>query len=383
MKDTELNNLCIIKDKHNDAYNVTYTTIDKFNSNYHKYVSDIDNKYFIIPVSNIENLFFILDRESMPKIFEKISISYTIQIAKQSQDSAPSIMYKQEIHTELDTPHSLFTFLYNLQELTIFNVLFNKHNGGYTFVYNITRYCINNGSSKSIVGINDLIDDIMDLYHINTSNDRKMLQIIIHGNGKCIVIKDESTTILRNSIYPDIKDNSKDAVYTARLGFANNTTDLQLYTFVSKLNMQAMIEIDTDSYLSGIYELGYGYGYDVDDWHEIDGSFTSIKSSQYVILDPMDYLVLLKLVPGMLRIIYNLLSLPAPIPLFDDMVPYFTYNFRLKPRLITRRRDCHTNDEVIAGHYIRDFIIKKEDDIYNADPYVDFIYDIMDYELPF
>lgn len=422
MKDEmKFNNLGIISGLYDDALEISYISIEKFNKNYHKLVSDESNKYFIIPVSNIENLFYILRREQMPKIFEKISVCYTIHISRQSENQYIETIHSQSICTELDTPHSLFTFLFNLQELAIFNVLFNKtceDSANGIYVYNVIEYKINDEIPKQIIGVNDLIDDIMILYgfpdvaHVKVEYDHlgnsinlarqpgtvayeDQLQIIIHGNNKCI-IRDAKlsnyqnrgellrfVTKIDNVILKSIRDSSKDAVYTVQLSHVRDTSELQLFTFISKLQMQSLYDIIPTAYKKGLYTIGFGINFDTDDWQEADGSFSQIKSSTHTIINPMDYVIMLKLVPGLLRIVYNLVSMPTQFHLLEDMTPFFSYNFELKPKLVTIRRDCHTNDDIIAGHYFRDYIIKSEEDIYKIDPYTDFIYDVMDYVLPF
>lgn len=378
-----------------DKFKAHLITIDKLNENYHKYVSDPQIKYFVIPVSNIENLYFILDRNYMPQIFKKITIWYQIHIRMCHKNHSQSNIYSQEICTKIETPQELFAFIYNLCELAQFNCDFNNYSWADSdiFYYEITKYKIDNGLDSKyieIAGVDQFIDVLIDYYGIFMNLKEKQTETFMH---RVLYINDNNIAemytidggIPQESGYQDNIDKLYEINKECHSQFimSYNVFSLEgfhIYTFISGTNAMMFSEsYISETYKSGVIELGYGTQFANDDWTDLnDGSFTPMKTNTVHVIHLDEFIKFIKIAKLNLRIIKNLLSMPTETQIFDNMYPYFSYNFRMEP-LTSYRED----KKYVDPHYFRDYIVKSDRDLLNIDPYSDFVKDIEDYFIPF
>lgn len=362
-------NVVLLKrtNKLDGSYRSVYKTVDEFNDNYHKYVSNEDNEYFVIPVSNIDNLFVIFDRKSMPQIYVKRSIFYTIEVLKQSRDSIPQKVYSKEICVNLEKPHCLFTFIYNLIELGIFNHLFNVKSGNDDiYAYTVTSYHTTDGISKDSIGISDFIDDIFSIYNIENNRRQKI-------ENKFYIISDDHISYVMNSIADVTKNLNKNYVCSLCMHDI-----IPIYTFVSNHDLYIINDIAEVRLLKGAsIELGYGAAFKIDDWTDLsDNSFTQMRMSKVPVSSIFELIVYTKLGKSLIRVLRNLLTMPVKFDPFEDMKPYFSYNILLNFLESSRKFTGYP-------HYVKDYIITKDSQYYSMNPYEDLMKDLEDYWVPF
>jgi hypothetical protein len=311
------------------------------------------------------------------------------------KNHSQSNIYSQEICTKIETPQELFAFIYNLCELAQFNCDFNNYSWADSdiFYYEITKYKIDNGLDSKyieIAGVDHLIDVLVDYYGIFMNLKEKQTETFMH---RVLYINDNNIAemytvdggIPQESGYHD----NIDKLYKinkechSRFIMSYNVFSLEgfhIYTFISGTNAMMFSEsYISETYKSGVIELGYGTQFANDDWTDLsDGSFTPIKTNAVNVMHLDEFIKFIKIAKLNLRIIKNLLSMPTETQIFDNMYPYFSYNFRMEP--LTNYRE---DKMYVDPHYFKDYIIKSDKDLLNIDPYSDFVKDIEDYFIPF
>lgn len=369
-------NIVILKDIGvKDRLKSVYMNIDKFNDNYHKFVSNTDNKFFVIPVSNIENLFFILPRECLPPIFEKRSIFYTIEVLRRPKYSVDETIFSKEICVNLEKPHQLFTFLYNLIELVIFNLLFNtKCEDGDIFAYTVTSFRTSDGIKCENTSISSFEDAILAMYDMHPEKIINYVQetIVSYINTTFILTQDKECHIVTKDLYNKLCKIKSEYISSICL-----QANIPLYTFVSRED--AIMICDSDKYkLSKVasIEMGYGAAFAVDDWTDLsDNSFSQMRVSKTMAYDLNDFVIYLKMGKSLTRIIRNLLTMPVKFDPFESMKPYFSYNIMLNAEA--------TNNKKSDSHKFKDYIVTKDSVLYTMDPYEDFMRELVDWYIPF
>ena len=388
-------NLALLKGESDYELKAKYITIEKFNSNYHKYVSDTEIRYVAIPVSAFENLYFILPREILPKIFQKIHVKYKLELLRSVGYSGNNVIHSQDMSVNIDTPHSLFTFLFNLEELVIFNVVFNietkinEHSQlnptGPLYAYNISSYSIDGAKPKSIYGLDHVINDLCIIYDMDLSKLISKFSLVIYDDKRAKVVKHTSEVNIT-------LDACKDAIISKSL-----MQDIPIHTFISKEEW-IMIKDATPFFESGVVEYGYGNVFKNDDWTDPSDTsgFIPKRTSTRNALSLIDFTIYTKMAVSILRVTHKLLSminahvLYPPIdygliPFGESTVPYFSYNFKLTPYAPSGSFDSKGYVYIegnYGGHYVKDFVFMNESDIYRLDIYGSFIKDIEGYILP-
>jgi hypothetical protein len=387
----------ILKDEAKD-FKAHHVSIDKFNENYHKYVGNEHNKYFIIPVSTISNIFMILDIASMPKIFNPIKIKYDLEVLSANCMTAElATIYKQPILTEINKPHDLFTFIYSLSELTSFNTLFNDMRNDSelidtVFAYNIYNYEIisSDGVKKDeIFGIPALISSLEKRYFMSLTNINS-IECVLNGDGSCAY--SDTSQLNANSIPKMIGNTRFDGTRAFSMTLPHN--QVPVYTFLSYDDTE-MIEDVNEFYYRGngiiTYYMGTPLVFKTTDrfadsyttWNYNENNFATLKSSTTHINSLIDYVIYLKMAPSILRVAYMLTQLDVKDPItgeprFADISPCFRYEFNVISESSNKKLYDMCNNR-----YIKDYIINAPDFFDKFDPYADFIKDIEDIWIPF
>lgn len=401
----------ILKDEEKN-FKAHHIPVDKFNENYHKYVSGEHNVYFIIPVSNISNIYMILDRNSMPKIFKPMQVNYTLEVLSLNfLTSELEPMYTQNMTTDIRVPHDIFTFIYNLSELTMFNTLFNDtRNDTGTFndalVYNIYDYEIRDSEGvkkDQILGIPSLILALETQYKMTLST-LNSIECILNGDGSCAY--SDPLNLNTNSL-PKLIGNTKfDGTRAFSMTLPHN--QVPVHTFLSNEDTQ-MIEDVNEYFYRGDGVVTYFMGTPLvfkttdrfsdsmgrymcykerDDGFTLftninDDNFSVYKSSTTHIDTLIDYVIYLKMTPSILRAANMLVHLNVQDkftmePKFDNILPCFRYEFNVI------ECDGTTNEmKWRTTKYVKDYIIDRDDFLDTFDPYKDFIKDIEDAWIPF
>lgn len=385
----------ILKDESKD-YKAHHVSVDKFNENYHKYVSNSHNKYFIIPVSNISNIYMILDNDSMPKIFKPVKVKYDLEVLSMNFMTVQlETMRKFPIVTNIDRPHDLFTFIYSLSELMEFNTLFNdtrNEDGTFNdvFAYNIYDYEIisSDGVKKDqILGIPSIIRALESQYMF-TLGKLNPIECVLNVDGSCAY---SDTSQLNTNSIPKMVGNTSfrgHAAFSMSLPYAQ----VPIYTFISEDDM-SMIEGVNEYYYRGNGIITYFMGTPIvfkntdifsdayTEWTCNEHNFSTYKASTTHIGSLIDYVIYLKTAPSILRVALMLteLGIVDPIteePKFMDMLPCFRYEINVN---IEHQKYSDGYNQI----KYKDYIINNKDFLNTFDPYADFIKDIEDVWVPF
>jgi hypothetical protein len=411
----------ILRDKTKD-FSFKHIAVDKFNENYHKYVSNTHNEYFAIPVSNISNLFLVYDRKSMPAIFRPITVEYRLEILRMhsladmdsgnSKGEINSIIYSNILTTEVNTPHDLFTFIYNLNELTLFNTFINDPNNissvmtdigslGDMFVFNVSWYSIKddkNITKKEINGIFELIAALENKYMMGL-NVSYPFELRFNYDGSSAY---SDPNELFSEKRAELIGNTECSEYILNLALPN--MEIPVHTFITNEDYQMLGHIETyDQFRGGSVTFFMGTPFDTNIVNAMhgnifinDSNFATRKSSTICMKEITDFVIYLKLAPDIIRTIDMLVNLAIDYTL-EDVDPGFNYevslfdpdalNRPIKPMNYARNfilRDC-SMDSSIHG-VVNDYnvaIHNKTKNIENFEPYKHFIKDITDFYIPF
>ena len=420
MEETSLQ-VHIMKDSDKE-FNVNHIDVNKFNANYHKYVSNDHNAYFVIPVSNISNLFLVYDRKSMPAIFRPINVEYRLEIMRMhslaDMDSGNikgeihSIIYSNILKTDIATPHDLFTFIYNLNELTLFNTLINDPNSsasvitdmgvlGDMYVFSISWYSIKDGNDaveKEINGIFELIAALENKYMMGL-NVSYPFELRFNYDGSSAY---SDPNDLFNAKRAEVIGNTECKEYITNLALPR--MEIPVHTFISNNDYEMLRNIETyDQFRGGSVTFFMGTPFDTNIVNAMhgnifinDNNFAMRKSSTIPIKDIRDFVIYLKLAPDIIRTIDTLIGLAIDYTL-EDVNPGFNYEMSLfdsniigrpiKPMNYARNfilQDCNM-DSTLYGN-INDCnvaIHNTTKNIENFDPYKYFIQDVEDFYIPF
>jgi hypothetical protein len=389
MKDLKI---VILKDAEKE-FRTKFVSVDKMNANYNKYISDPHNEYFIIPVSNISNLFLIYDRQSMPQAFMPMHIEYTLEILKikylaemtfvgkavnSGFDTTDYVLHQQKMSVDINTPHDLFTFLYNLEELLLFNTLMNDDRSfvglnGDMYVYSVSEYHMKGSwidKTEQINRIPDLIEALQRVYSM-VRIESYAYDIRLNSDGSCAY--SDPTKIYSNrtaELCGNTQD--KDAIVSLRLPIIN----IPIYTFIKRSDENFLNDINV--YYSGRGNIMFFMGTEFDmNCTSIEGTFMSdetfsmCKVSSILVNDMVDMVIYIKVAMIMMRIAYQLVHIKDRFQTFDGWVPSFRYEVNTR----------WMNDK--ADKLVKTYTIRNEDDILKIDPYESFMQFLEDVWIPF
>lgn len=386
-------NVVILKDEEK-GFKFKSISLDSFNENYHKNVSNEHNVYFIIPVTPLSNIYMILDRNSMPKVFTPMRLSYTLEVL--AMDPAVKynmeMVYKQDIRHDVITPHDLFTLIYNLSELTLFNTLFNddRNNTGTNkkaYIFNVFKYQISMGydemKTEEITGIPALINNIFARYNMMMSNTNT-IECFLNSDGSSYYSDPSEIHGTGASKMIGRMNDAKTSIMAVPLHYVQ----VPVYTFIPEQD-SAMIESVNEYYYTGRGVVAHFMGNKLNMPLQMKTFNTSAEMTADVardlvwptrvsivhISDLIDFVIYLKLAPSLMRVAYTLTKLQIS-DAFDkdvlgDDVPCFRYEFYVSSELGKNTK------------YYKDYMITSEDKIQLMDPYSDFIDDVTDAWMPF
>ena len=384
--------MVILKDE-TKGFHTKFTPIHKFNENYHKYVSDEHNAYFVIPVTNLSNLYMVYDRESMPKIFRPVKIHYTLEIIKihhfaeiTSFDGAlfhkqpDRVLHTQSMTVDIATPHDLFTFIYNLNELILFNTQINDDRSfmglsSAMFIYSISDYRINGewiDKNGEIGRVSDLVDIILGLYSM-PMNELNSYELCINSDHTCA--------------YSDpLKIHGKtDIPVIGEPGDANTIISLRIpimvspiYTFIRRKDETFLNDVNTYYTGTGNVMFFMGTGLDAGTISNLEGTFfmadeafSMCKVSSIIVPDMVDMIIYIKVALIIMRIALQLVTIKDEFQTFDGWIPAFRYEVKVrwmndKHATLTKMYTVHSEKELLA-----------------IDPYEQFMNFLEDFSMPF
>lgn len=402
-------------------FSVSHIPVQKFNENYHKYVGNSHNVYFIIPVSNISNLFLIYDRKSMPQIFRPTHIEYRLEILRihdlagaylgKSNGEIESILYNKNLSVDIETPHDLFTFIYNLNELVLFNTLFNDtpsytvNDCGWSpdmYVFLISWYKIKDSSieEKEISGIPDLISILENKYKMGL-NVSYPFKLRFNSDGSCAY---SDPNELFNSTPAKVIGNVEcKGNYVTNLFLPH--MEIPVHTFVSSDDYHTINCIDYyDQFRGGSVTFFMGEPFDTNIINAPHGNifisndnFSMRKCSTFNFKCLQDLIIYLKLAPGMIRTTQTLISMTLYDAFDEYVIPGFNYEISLfdshwinrpidKPMNYSRNYiiDSDNNSEIHGVVNDCNVAINgKTTNVEDLDMYDDFMKDIEDFYIPF
>lgn len=338
-------NIVILKDDKKD-FKTVYVPMTKFNENYYKYTSNSHNEFFIIPVSDISNLFMIYQREDMPEAFRPMIVSYDLQIIKMTDmltvNREDNILCDQKIQTAISTPFELFTFLYNLRELSLFNFLFNDGRYDDTYMYVLSHAKITGQGIErevDIFGVNELISLLESIVCMTTRNDI-CYKIHLNEDGSCAYSNyhryDDESRDVRDEMLGNLnlKDNY---IETITLPYFEEP----IYSFAPKdilIEIEELERYDMFNFASITLFMGTPFGTNIIDALETsdgniflsDADFAYRHTSKITIKKLRDMLMYTKLAPNMLRAIAKLTQMSDEMQSLSDVYPGFNYVLKMQ-----------------------------------------------------